>query len=147
MKLVVFMCWLLRNCCLNVSYLRSQVLSMFEALPNNQSTLKCFYLKITLGTWWVNIDFLSELRNKNGFFYPFLSSALLFNKSISWSLLLYLPVFISFFFKNVQSICFGRKSWQLNNMHLNLSVFKKAKWIHPIMYCSVFRYYCDYCSC
>lgn len=112
MKLRVFRCWLLRNCFLNVSYLWSQLISLFEALLKKQNTLKCFYLKISSGTWWMKNYFLFESRNKNGYFFSFLSSALLFNKSSSWSPLLHLPAFVFPFFKKVLSRRFGRKAWQ-----------------------------------
>lgn len=95
-----------------VSHLWGQVLNLFEALLKKQSTLKCCYLKITSGTWWMKIDFLSESRNKNGYFFAFLSSALIFKKSRFWSQLLHFPAFIFVFFKKVLSICFGRKAWQ-----------------------------------
>lgn len=95
-----------------VSHLRGKVLSLFEVLLKKQSTLKCCYLKITSGTWWMKIDFPSESGNKNGYFFAFLSSALIFKKSRFWSQLLHLPAFIFVFFKKVLSICFGRKAWQ-----------------------------------
>lgn len=111
MKLRVFRCWLLRKCFLNVSKLWRQVLRPFEVLLKKQNILKCFYIKITSRTQWMRIDSLSDSSNKNGYFFPFLPSALLFNKSSSWNILLHLLGFIFLFYKKSSA----RMLWEKNS--------------------------------
>lgn len=111
-----------------VSHLRGQVLSLFEVLLKKQSTLKCCYLKITSGTWWMKIDFPSESRNKNCYFFAFLSSALIFKKSRFWSQLLHLPAFIFVFFKKSSVYMFWEKSLTICILN-SLCLEKQNKYI------------------